>query len=58
MTHDIIIGDGFIPYFKAEGNHWSFVKLDTHGNAIEVREKTRISDYCTIRTYYFRTAQL
>ncbi|MDU1260191.1 MAG: glycosyltransferase family 2 protein [Veillonella sp.] len=58
MTDDIIIGDGFIPCFKAEGDHWSFVKLDSNGNAIEVREKTRISDYCTIGAYYFRTAQL
>lgn len=34
-----ITGDGFIPCFKADGDHWSFVKLDSNGNAIEVREK-------------------
>lgn len=58
MTDDTIIGDGFIPCFKADGDHWSFVKLDTNGNATEVREKTRISDNCTIGAYYFRTAKL
>jgi hypothetical protein len=53
-----MIGDGFIPCFKAEGDHWSFVKLDEDGKAVEVREKQRISDNCTIGLYYFRTAAL
>lgn len=53
-----IEGDGFIPCFNAEGDHWSFVKLNESGNAIEVREKTRISDNCTIGLYYFKTAAL
>lgn len=51
-------GDGLIPCFQAEGNHWSFVKLDEFGKVIEVKEKQRISDYCTIGAYYFRTCQL
>ena len=44
--------------FLGEGDHWSFVKLDSMGKAIEVREKKRISDYCTLGAYYFRTCQL
>lgn len=58
MNEEQITGDGFIPCFNAEGDHWSFVKLDENGNAVEVREKTRISDNCTIGAYYFKTCNL
>ena len=53
-----IAGDGYIPCFHAEGEHWSFVKLDEAGNAVEVREKVRISDNCTLGAYYFKTCKL
>ena len=58
LLKEKIEGDGFIPCFNAEGDHWSFVKLDEQGNATEVREKVRISDNCTIGLYYFKTAAL
>lgn len=58
MKYEFIKGDGYIPCFKAEGDHWSFVKLDKNGNAIEIREKNRISDNCTIGLYYFKTCEL
>ncbi|MDD3412723.1 MAG: glycosyltransferase family 2 protein [Lachnospiraceae bacterium] len=58
MNESQIEGDGFIPCFTAEGTHWSFVKLDEDGKAIEVKEKERISDYCTLGAYYFKTAEL
>lgn len=58
LVPDKIRGDGFIPCFQAEGNHWSFVRLDEAGRALEVREKTRISEYCSIGAYYFRSAKL
>lgn len=51
-------GDGFIPCFNAPGDHWSFVKLNSKGDATEVREKERISNNCTIGLYYFRTCSL
>lgn len=51
-------GDGFIPCFKGDGDHWSFVKTDCMGKAIEVREKVRISNYCTLGAYYFKTCAL
>lgn len=51
-------GDGFIPCFKASGHHWSFVRLDDNGEVIEIKEKERISDYCTIGAYYFKTFEL
>lgn len=51
-------GDGFIPCFKGNGNHWSFVRLNDSGKAEEVREKVRISDFCTLGAYYFSSCRL
>ena len=51
-------GDGFIPCFKAEGDHWSFVRLDDEGKVVEIKEKIRISDHCTLGAYYFKTCGL
>ncbi len=51
-------GDGAIPCFFAEGTHWSFVRLDERGRVVEVREKKRISDHCSLGAYYFRSCNL
>lgn len=53
-----ICGDGFIPCFTAPGKQWSFVRLDDTGRAVEVREKKRISDNCTLGAYYFKSCRL
>lgn len=53
-----IAGDGYIPCFHAEGEHWSFVKLDENQRAVAVREKERISDNCTLGAYYFKSCRL
>lgn len=58
MSPSDIKGDGHIPCFHAEGEHWSFVRLDDHGKAVEVREKKRISDNCTLGAYYFSSGAL
>jgi len=58
MRREDIRGDGFIPCFLGKGDHWSFVKLNAAGRAVEVREKQRISEYCTLGAYYFNTAAL
>ncbi|MBR1692479.1 MAG: glycosyltransferase family 2 protein [Lachnospiraceae bacterium] len=58
MRTEQICGDGFLPCFHADGDHWSFVRLDADGKAAEVREKSRISDNCTLGAYYFRTCGL
>lgn len=58
MNSEELKGDGFIPCFKAEGDHWSFVRLDEQGKVAEIREKQRISDYCTLGAYYFKTCGL
>lgn len=57
MKYEDIVGDGYIPCFHADGDHWSFVKLDENNeNVVEIREKERISDNCTIGAYYFASA--
>lgn len=58
MKAEQIAGDGFIPCFHADGDHWSFAKLDENGKVTEVREKQRISDNCTLGAYYFKTCGL
>lgn len=58
MKYEDIMGDGHIPCFHAEGDHWSFAKLDDQGRVTEVREKVRISDNCTLGAYYFSSARL
>lgn len=58
MKYDDLRGEGFIPCFYGEGDHWSFVKLDESGKAVEVREKERISEFCTLGAYYFSSCAL
>lgn len=58
MNSSQIKGDGFIPCFNGEGDHWSFVKVNDQGIAVEVREKDRISEHCTLGAYYFKTCGL
>jgi dTDP-glucose pyrophosphorylase len=58
LRFDQIRGDGYIPCFHAEGEHWSFVRLNPEHDAVEVAEKRRISDNCSIGAYYFASAAL
>lgn len=58
MKSEDLRGDGFIPCFQADGDHWSFVRLDDKGKVVEIKEKQRISSYCTLGAYYFKTCQL
>lgn len=58
MNSGQLKGDGFIPCFEGEGDHWSFVRLDDSGKAAEIREKERISAYCTLGAYYFKSCRL
>lgn len=58
LTDSELHGDGFIPCFQGKGDHWSFVRLDSEGKVVQIREKERISDYCTLGAYYFKTCQL
>ena len=58
LKYEDILGDGYLPCFHAEGDHWSFVRLDEAGKVAEVKEKERISDICTLGAYYFSSAGL
>jgi dTDP-glucose pyrophosphorylase len=58
MKSEDLKGEGFIPCFEGQGDHWSFVKLDNADKAVEVAEKKRISKYCTLGAYYFKSAKL
>ena len=58
LRYEDLRGDGFIPCFRGLGDHWSFVRLDGDGKAVEVREKERISDNCTLGAYYFSSCGL
>ncbi len=54
---DIRVGtDGWVPCFRAHGDHWSFVKLGIDGWATDLAEKQRISDYAAIGLYWFAQA--
>jgi len=55
---DMIRGAGWIPCFRARGEHWSFVRLDPNGRAVEVQEKKRISEFASIGLYWFATGRL
>lgn len=58
MNSEELKGDGFIPCFRADGDHWSFVRLDESGKVAEIKEKKRISDHCTLGAYYFSSCCL
>ncbi|NUT01026.1 MAG: hypothetical protein HOP96_08640, partial [Sphingomonas sp.] len=51
-------GDGWIPCFRAAGDHWSFVATNAEGRATEVREKIRVSPNATIGLYWFSSFSL
>lgn len=49
--------DGWVPCFKAPGEHWSFVKIGSDQWATEVAEKRRISENASIGLYWFSRAR-
>lgn len=49
---------GFIHVFKADGDKWSFVKVNESNSVVEIAEKRRISDLATIGFYYFSSWDL
>lgn len=58
MNFTQIKGDGFIPCFKGTGDHFSFVRVNEDLKALKVKEKERISEFCTVGAYYFKTCKL
>ena len=45
--------DGVISVFHAEGDKWSFARMDETGRVIETAEKRRISAWATTGLYHF-----
>lgn len=58
LPADQVRGDGWIPCFPAEGDHWSFARTAADDRAIELREKRRISPHATIGLYWFSSFHL
>jgi len=48
---------GWVPCFQAPGEHWSFVRLGVDHWAIDIAEKSRISNYASIGLYWFSSAE-
>lgn len=47
----------YFPVFKADGNHWSFAETERNSNlVVNIKEKERISNNCSIGTYIFNSA--
>ena len=46
---------GIIPYFHGQGFNWSFIKIKDE-LIVEVKEKERISNNCSVGAYYFKDA--
>ena len=57
LKYSDLIGDGHIPCFNAPGDHWSFVK-EKDGAVVDVAEKKRISDNCSLGAYFFKKSSL
>lgn len=58
MKNDNI--DGLIPCSRQSGHEWSFCRVVPESGsyrAVEVAEKKRISDFCSVGFYYFRDIQ-
>lgn len=44
---------GLIGVFRAEGERWSFARVDADGRVVETAEKRRISEWATTGLYHF-----
>lgn len=50
--------DGYLEVFKGNGDHWSFIEIDSENKVIKTTEKVRISDLCSDGLYYFKCVQI
>lgn len=58
LNPEHIRGEGWVPVFETEGDHWSFVKFKSDGRVTAMAEKDRISQYGSIGLYYFSSFSL
>lgn len=50
--------DGIVPCAEAEGDSWSFCKVNDKDEIIDIKEKQRISNWCSVGLYYFKDSDL
>jgi len=50
--------DGIIPCSQEPGTAWSFCEIDGCNRILNVAEKNRISDWCSVGFYYFKDSRL
>jgi capsule biosynthesis phosphatase len=50
--------DGIIPCSQEPGTAWSFCEIDEYNHILDVAEKNRISDWCSVGFYYFKDSGL
>lgn len=50
--------DGYLELFVAEGEHWSFAKLNEKNGVLETAEKKRISNLASDGLYYFKNLDI
>ena len=55
---DLTDWDGLLHIFRGQGSHWSFVHVVDHHRVVQVAEKERISDLCSVGSYFFRSFEL
>lgn len=49
---------GLLGVFHAEGERWSFARVDEDGRVVETAEKRRISPWATTGLYYFKSGSV
>jgi dTDP-glucose pyrophosphorylase len=52
LRHDLR-GDGFVHLFESTGDKWSFAKINSEYEIIDIKEKIAISNLATVGFYYF-----
>jgi dTDP-glucose pyrophosphorylase len=51
-------GDGFVHLFEASGDKWSFAKINSQYEIVDIKEKVAISNLATVGFYHFSSFQL
>lgn len=49
--------NGFLGVFEADGDEWSFARVDNRGRVVKTAEKTRISPWASTGLYHFTRGQ-
>ena len=50
--------DGIVPCAEVDGDSWSFCKVNDKDENIDIKEKERISNWCSVGLYYFKDSEI